>query len=160
MCIRDRCLDTEVNIHTRRTTDFALASRSFTAAGVHMTGPNDIADQGGTRTLYRIIANGYCESDNWYIALGFARSPTSPSDATDGNSPSKEAYLAGGTQHLQFDDIIAVDPFPDADAAKAICFYIYFHNHSSASHSTRFSFNLSVARLVGARPMMHDQRIQ
>ena len=61
---------------------------------------------------------------------------------------------------LHYDDLIAVDPFPPADAAKSILFYIYFHNVTSGGHATHAEFSMSVARLVGPRPMMHDQRIQ
>ena len=151
--------DTDANLHYYSPDSFAMASDNYRASGIHMVGPNDIADQGGTRTLYRVMANGHAHNDHIDISFGFARSPASITLAAAGNLVTKRVYLAGGSS-LQYDDIIAVDPFPAADAAKAICFFVYLHNTSTAGQSTHTEFSFSVARLVGARPMMHDQRIQ
>ena len=137
-----------------------IAAGKYRARGIHMLGPNEIADQGGTRTCYRVIANAHCFSDKFHVTVGFGRSPTDPDDTAAGQELTGRVYLAGGKNFLVCDDLIAVDPFPTADEAKAICFYIAFQNPSSASAGSQFECNLSVARLIGPRPMMHDQRIQ
>ena len=152
--------DTDAHIHYYTSDAFSLASDMYKTAGIHMTGPNEIADEGGTRTLYRVIANGNSHNDSISISVGFGRSPATLSSTAAGNLVGKRTFLDGGLAELHYDDLIAVDPFPSADADKSILFYVYFHNVTSGGHATHCEFNLSVARLVGARPMMHDQRIQ
>ena len=152
--------DQDVDIHHYTPSLITFASDQYRGAGVHMVGPNDIADEGGTRTLYRVIANGYVSSSDISISLGFGRSPASLVSTDAGNLVGKPVYLSGNKEWLQHDDLVGVDPFPTADEDKSIFFYIYLHNHHSAGASTFASFSLSVARLVGPRPMMHDQRLQ
>ena len=137
-----------------------VVSNGYAAIGVHMIGPNAIADQGGTRTLYRVMANGFAHSTSFSVGCGFGRSPTTPSDEAAGEEITKKVFLAGGVQNLSYDDLIGVDPFPDADKALAICFFVFVKNNGSSSARVKTEVNLSVARLVGPRPMMHDQRIQ
>ena len=150
----------DAHIHAFETTAVSLGATSFRSAGLHMLGPNAIAKQGGTRTLYRVIADGHVEEADARIAVGFGRSPTTPGTAALGQPITKRVYLSGGSNNLQYDDLLAVDPFPDADKALAICFFIYLFNAGAATVSSVYEFNMSVARLIGPRPMMHDQRIQ
>ena len=147
-------------IHFNSSTDFSNSSKKFYSSGVHLLGPNEIADEGGTRTLYRVIANGFTSSNAITISVGFARSPDTPTDGVAGDAVTKHTYLCGGFNDLYYDDLVAVDPWPTADEAKAICFYVYTYNTSSSTVTGQAAWNLAVARLVGPRPMMHDQRIQ
>ena len=152
--------DTDADIHYYSADAVTIASENYRAAGIHMVGPNEIADVGGTKTLYRVIANGHCDSSSVDISVGFGRGPSTITLAAAGDLPGKRYYLAGAGQSFQCDDLIGVDPWPTSDEDLGIVFFVYLHNTSSASVDTHAEFNLSVARLVGGRPMMHDQRLQ